>query len=394
VKTEDKPLKFGTLAVHAGQRPDPATGAIMTPIYQTSTFVQAAPGEHKGYEYARTGNPTRTALEANLAALEGGTDGICFASGTSALDAVLRLLGAGDHVVACDDLYGGTYRLFTQVLARFGLEFTFTDMSDPVRVARAVTPATKLVWVESPTNPLLKLVDIRAIAHAAREKGALVAVDNTFATPYLQRPLELGAHLVAHSLTKYLGGHSDVIGGALVTADAELAKRLRYIQNAVGAVPGPLDCFLVLRGTKTLHVRMERHCQNALAVAQFLARHPAVGGVYYPGLPEHPQHDLAQRQMPHGCGGMVSFRLKNDSLAAARSLCSATRVFSLAESLGGVESLIEHPAIMTHASIPKAVRESYGVNDSLIRLSVGIEDIDDLTEDLAQALEQAARGPG
>jgi cystathionine beta-lyase/cystathionine gamma-synthase len=267
-------------------------------------------------------------------------------------------------------------------------------MSDPVRVARAVTPATKLVWVESPTNPLLKLVDIRAIAHAAREKGALVAVDNTFATPYLQRPLELGAHLVAHSLTKYLGGHSDVIGGALVTADAELAKRLRYIQNAVGAVPGPLDCFLVLRGTKTLHVRMERHCQNALAVAQFLARHPAVGGVYYPGLPEHPQHDLAQRQMPHGCGGMVSFRLKNDSLAAARSLCSATRVFSLAESLGGVESLIEHPAIMTHASIPKAVRESYGVNDSLIRLSVGIEDIDDLTEDLAQALEQAVRGPG
>jgi cystathionine beta-lyase/cystathionine gamma-synthase len=387
--SSDTQLKFGTLAIHAGQAPDPATGAIMTPIFQTSTFVQAAPGENRGYEYARTGNPTRTALEANLAALEGGAHGICFSSGMAAMDAVVRLLNAGDHVVACDDLYGGTYRLFTQIFSRFGLEFSFTDMSDPARVAAAITPHTKLVWVETPTNPLLKLVDIQAIAAVAHEKGALVVVDNTFATPYLQQPLSLGADLVVHSLTKYLGGHSDVIGGALVTHNADLAKRLHYIQNAVGAVPGPLDCFLVLRGTKTLHVRMERHCENALAVAGFLLDHPRTGQVYYPGLPNHPQHALAQRQMPNGFGGMVSFRLKNDSLEAARKLCASTRIFALAESLGGVESLIEHPAIMTHASIPKDVRERYGVNDSLIRLSVGIEDWEDLIADLRQALEQA-----
>ncbi|HEX7926256.1 MAG TPA: aminotransferase class I/II-fold pyridoxal phosphate-dependent enzyme, partial [bacterium] len=285
--------KFGTLAIHAGQAPDPTTGAIMTPIYQTSTFVQAAPGEHRGYEYARTGNPTRTALEANLAALEGGAHGICFSSGMAAMDAVMRLLNAGDHVVACDDLYGGTYRLFTQIFSRFGLEFSFTDMSDPRKVGASITPHTKLVWVETPTNPLLKLVDIAAITKAAHEKGALVVVDNTFATPYLQQPLALGADMVVHSLTKYLGGHSDVIGGALLTGNADLAKRLHYIQNAVGAVPGPMDAFLVLRGTKTLHVRMERHCQNALAVARFLTDHPKVGHVYYPGLANHPQHTLA-----------------------------------------------------------------------------------------------------
>ncbi|HUJ76082.1 MAG TPA: cystathionine gamma-synthase [bacterium] len=384
-------MRFATKAVHAGQPPEPGTGAIMTPIYQTSTYVQPAPGEHKGYDYARTANPTRTALEANLAALEGAAHGICFASGMAAMDAVLRLLNAGDHVVACDDLYGGTYRLFTQVCSRFGLEFTFADMADARQVRAAITPHTKLVWVESPTNPLLKVLDIAAIAEQAQRAGALLVVDNTFATPYLQQPLALGAQVVVHSLTKYLGGHSDVIGGAALTGDAALAQRLHYLQNAAGAVPGPLDCFLVLRGTKTLHVRMERHCQNALLVAQYLEAHPAVARVYYPGLPSHPQHALAARQMPGGFGGMVSFRLKEDSLRAAAALCSATRVFALAESLGGVESLIEHPAVMTHASIPKAVRERVGVNDSLIRLSVGIEDGDDLLEDLAQAL-QAARG--
>jgi cystathionine beta-lyase/cystathionine gamma-synthase len=383
-------MKFGTACIHAGQSPDPATGAIMTPIYQTSTYVQSAPGVHQGYDYARSANPTRTALEANLAALEGGTHGICFSSGLGAMDGVMRLLSAGDHVVACDDLYGGTYRLFTQIFARYGIEFTFTDMSDPKQVRAAIGPHTKLVWLESPTNPLLKVVDIEAIAAAARPSGAWVVVDNTFATPYLQQPLSLGAHLVVHSLTKYLGGHSDVIGGAVVTRDAALAERIHYVQNAAGAVPGPMDCFLVLRGTKTLHVRMERHCENGQRVAEYLETHHAVGRVHYPGLASHPQHALAKRQM-RGFGGMVSFRLKDDSLRRAAALCSATRLFSLAESLGGVESLIEHPAIMTHASIPKAVREGYGVNDSLIRLSVGIEDGDDLIEDLAQALDAAGR---
>jgi len=360
----------------------------MTPIYQTSTYVQEAPGKHRGYEYARTGNPTRTALEANLAALENGKHGVCFSSGLGAMDAVIRLLKAGDHVVCCDDVYGGTYRLFTQVFARFGMEFSFVDMDDPARVERAVTPATKMVWIETPTNPLLKVLDIARVAEIAQARGALVVVDNTFATPYLQRPLERGASIVVHSLTKYLGGHSDVIGGAAITSDDEIAQRLHYVQNAVGAVPGPMDCFLVLRGTKTLHVRMARHCENALRVARFLEDHPRVGRVYYPGLPGHPQHALAARQMD-GFGGMVSFELKDDSLERASRLCAATQVFSLAESLGGVESLIEHPAIMTHASIPKAVRESYGLRDSLIRLSVGIEDVEDLVEDLARALDQA-----
>ncbi|MCZ6730220.1 MAG: cystathionine gamma-synthase [SAR324 cluster bacterium] len=378
-------MKFATKAIHAGQEPDPVTGAIMTPIYQSSTFVQAAPGVHKGYEYARTGNPTRTALEANLAALEGGRFGLCFASGMGAMDAVVRMLNAGDHVVACDDLYGGSYRLFTKVFARFGMEFSFVDMAEVSALEDAISPSTKMVWIETPTNPLLKVVDIRRLAEAARASGALVVVDNTFATPFLQQPLELGADVVVHSVTKYLGGHSDVIGGAAITNSEELAEKLAFVQNAVGAVPGPQDCFLVLRGLKTLHVRMERHCENAMRVARYLEDNPRVSRVYYPGLPEHPQHELASRQM-RDFGGMISFELAEDSLEKAKRFCSATKVFSLAESLGGVESLVEHPAIMTHASIPKEVREANGLRDSLIRLSVGIEDIEDLLEDLEQAL--------
>ncbi len=381
-------MKFATKAIHAGQEPDPVTGAIMTPIYQSSTFVQAAPGVHKGYEYARTGNPTRTALEANLAALEGGRFGLCFSSGMGAMDAVVRMLNAGDHVVACDDLYGGSYRLFTKVFARFGMEFSFVDMAEVSALENAISPSTRMVWIETPTNPLLKVVDIRRLAEAARASGALVVVDNTFATPFLQQPLELGADVVVHSVTKYLGGHSDVIGGAAITNSEELADKLAFVQNAVGAVPGPQDCFLVLRGLKTLHVRMERHCENAMRLARYLEDNPRVGKVYYPGLPEHPQHELASRQM-RDFGGMISFELADDSLEKAKRFCSATKVFALAESLGGVESLVEHPAIMTHASIPKEVREANGLRDSLIRLSVGIEDIEDLIEDLEQALAAA-----
>ena len=381
-------MKFGTKAIHAGQKPDPATGAIMTPIYQSSTFVQAEPGKHKGYEYARTGNPTRTALESNLAALEGGAHGLAFSSGMAAMDAVVRLLGAGDHVVAGDDLYGGTYRLFTKVFSRFGMEFSFVDMAETAGLERVISPSTKLVWIETPTNPLLKVVDIERLVQVAKQSGALVAVDNTFATPFLQQPLALGADVVVHSLTKYLGGHSDVIGGAAITDNAELAEKMAFVQNAVGAVPGPQDCFLVLRGLKTLHVRMERHCENAMRVARYLEDNPRVGKVYYPGLADHPQHELAARQMSD-FGGMISFELSDDSLQRAIKFCAATRVFALAESLGGVESLVEHPAIMTHASIPRDVRESYGLRDSLIRLSVGIEDIEDLLEDLEQALAAA-----
>lgn len=383
-------MKFATKAVHAGQAPDPATGAIMTPIFQSTTFVQSSPGKHQGYEYARTGNPTRTALEANLAALEGAGHGICFASGMAATDAVVRLLKAGDHVVASDDLYGGTYRLFTQVFARFGMEFSFVDLADPEAVEGAISPATRMIWIETPTNPLMKVVDIARLAERARAAGALVAVDNTFATPYLQQPLALGAHLVVHSLTKYLGGHSDVIGGAVLTGDAELASRLHYLQNAAGGVPGPLDCFLVLRGTKTLHLRMEQHSRNGMQVAEYLAEDPRVGHVYYPGLPDHPQHALAARQMSR-FGGMVSFELKEDSVERARKFCESTQIFALAESLGGVESLIEHPAIMTHASVPQDVRLRYGLRDGLIRLSVGVEDGDDLVDDLREALAAAHR---
>ncbi len=380
-------MRFGTRAIHAGQSPDPATGAVMTPVYLTSTYAQERPGVHKGYEYSRTSNPTRAALEGNLAALEGGERGLCFASGLAATDAVLKLLETGAHVVACDDLYGGTYRIFERVYRRFGLEFTFVDASDPARVRAALRPSTRMIWLESPTNPLLKIIDIAAAAAIGRAAGALVVVDNTFATPYLQRPLELGADIVVHSTTKYLGGHSDVVGGALVVNDADLAQKLAFLQNAVGGVPGPLDCFLVLRGTKTLHVRMERHVQNAERIASFLAAHEMVERVYYPGLPAHPGHAIARKQMS-GFGGMVSFTLAGESEAMARDVVSRTRIFTLAESLGGVESLIEHPTSMTHGSIPRAERVKGGLSDGLIRLSVGIEEVEDLIDDLDRALRE------
>ncbi|QXD14275.1 cystathionine gamma-synthase [Rhodocaloribacter litoris] len=376
---------FGTQAVHAGQTPDPATGAIMPPIYQTSTYVQRAPGDHQGYEYARVSNPTRTALEGNLAALEGARHGIAFASGVAATDAVVRCLRPGDHLVASEDLYGGTYRLFRQVFEPFGIHATFVDMTDLDAVEQALTPATKLLWIETPTNPLLRILDIRALSELAHAHGIDVAVDNTFATPYLQQPLSLGADLVVHSTTKYLGGHSDLIGGAVCTSRDDWAERLRFLVKTVGAVPGPMDCFLTLRGTKTLHLRMERHAENARRVAEFLAGHPKVGRVYYPGLPGDPGHALARRQM-RAFGGMVSFVLKDESLEKAVRVLSGTHVFALAESLGGVESLINHPATMTHASIPREDRLRAGLSDALIRLSVGIEEVDDLLADLDQAL--------
>lgn len=387
---------FGTRAVHAGQRPDPTTGAIMTPVYLSSTFAQSSPGVVKdGYDYARSKNPTRTALEANLASLEGGRHGLCFSSGLAALDCVLHTLSAGDHVVLCDDVYGGTFRLLDKAYRGLGIEFTRVDMTDLRAVGRALTARTRLVWIETPTNPLLKVVDIAAVAGLAKGDAGregpppIVAVDNTFATPYLQNPLSLGADIAHHSSTKYLGGHSDVVGGALVTSDDELASRLRFLQNAVGAVPGPMDCFLLLRSTKTLHVRMERHGSNAMAVASFLSSHPRVERVTYPGLSSHPQHAVARRQMmggERGFGGMVTCVVRG-GLDAARRMLERVRVFSLAESLGGVESLIEHPAIMTHASVPAEVRASLGISDGLVRLSVGIEDAGDLVEDLRQALE-------
>ncbi|GIV60671.1 MAG: cystathionine beta-lyase [Rhodothermaceae bacterium] len=376
---------FGTQAVHAGQTPDPATGAIMPPIYQTSTYVQRAPGDHQGYEYARVSNPTRTALEGNLAALEGARHGIAFASGVAATDAVVRCLRPGDHLVASEDLYGGTYRLFRQVFEPFGIHATFVDMTDLDAVEQALTPATKLLWIETPTNPLLRILDIRALSELAHAHGIDVAVDNTFATPYLQQPLSLGADLVVHSTTKYLGGHSDLIGGAVCTSRDDWAERLRFLVKTAGAVPGPMDCFLTLRGTKTLHLRMERHAENARHVAEFLAGHPKVGRVYYPGLPGDPGHALARRQM-RAFGGMVSFVLKDESLEKAVRVLSGTHVFALAESLGGVESLINHPATMTHASIPREDRLRAGLSDALIRLSVGIEEVDDLLADLDQAL--------
>lgn len=379
-------MRFDTLAVHAGQQPDPSTGSIMTPVHLTSTYVQKAPGEHFGYEYARVSNPTRTALEGNLAALEGAPHGVCFASGVAAIDALMKCLEPGDHIVSCDDLYGGTYRLFRQTFERFGYSFTFVDMSDLDHLREVLTGKTRMVWVETPTNPLLRIIDIEAVCEIARSAGAFVAVDNTFATPYLQQPLELGASVAMHSTTKYLGGHSDIIGGAICTNDDELAESLRFEAKNSGAVPGPLDCYLVLRGTKTLHLRMERHCQNARIVADYLKSHPKVGEVLFPGFEDHPGHATAARQM-RAFGGMVSFVLKDDSIEAANRLMSRTQVFSLAESLGGVESLVGHPATMTHASIPAEVRRAAGLSDSLIRLSVGIEHPDDLVEDLASALE-------
>jgi cystathionine gamma-lyase len=386
--------RFGTLAVHAGQEPDPATGAVMTPVYMTSTYAQSSPGVVRdGYDYARSKNPTRTALEANLAALEGGVHGLCFASGLAALDCVLHTLSAGDHVVLSDDVYGGTYRLLDKAFARLGVTYARVDMTDLEATARAMTARTRLVWLETPTNPLLKVIDIRAVVEAGKGRGApgaagaapIVAVDNTFATPYLQSPLSLGADLVHHSSTKYLGGHSDLVGGALVTSDEGLHERLRFFQNAVGAVPGALDCFLLLRSTKTLHLRMERHCENAERVARWLEGHPRIAWVRYPGLASHPQHELAQRQM-RGFGGMVTAEVRG-GLEGAKRMLERARLFTLAESLGGVESLIEHPAIMTHASLPAEARRELGIGDGVVRLSVGVEDAEDLIGDLAQALE-------
>lgn len=378
-------MNFATKAIHAGVEPDPTTGAIMTPIYQTSTFVQESPGKHKGYEYARTQNPTRTALQTNLAALENGRHGICYASGLGATDAILKLYRPGDEIVVSSDLYGGTYRIMTRVFQEFGLHFRFVDLADPAQLETALTPATKMVWIETPTNPLMRLVDIAAIATITKARGIHLVVDNTFASPYLQNPLDLGADVVVHSATKYLGGHSDTVMGAIVLNDDATAQKLTFIQNACGAVPGPQDCFLVLRGIKTLHVRMQRHCENAMAVAQYLRQHPKVAHVYYPGLSDHPGHELAKRQM-RNFGGMLSFELKGDSLAEAVQVMERVRVFSLAESLGGVESLCTHPASMTHASIPKEERAKNGLRDTLIRLSVGIEDSQDLIADLAQAI--------
>lgn len=381
-------MGLGTRAVHAGQHPDPATGAVMTPIYQTSTYAQAAPGNHKGHEYGRVTNPTRSALEGNLAGLEGTRHGICFSSGVAATDAVARCLRPGDHILASNDLYGGTYRLFRQVHKPFGLDSDFVDMSDVSNVERAIRPETRLLWIETPTNPLVRVVDIQALTDLAHSRGIAVAVDNTFATPVLQRPAALGADLVVHSTTKYLGGHSDVIGGAVCTNSDEWAEKLRFLVKSTGAVPGPMDCFLTLRGTKTLEVRMQRHCSNAQAVAEFLEADARVAHVHYPGLPSFEGHDLAAQQMD-GFGGMVSFLLHDDRIEAAYRVLSSTKVFTLAESLGGVESLMNHPATMTHASIPPEERRAAGLHDALIRLSVGIETPDDLIRDLDQALSKA-----
>jgi cystathionine gamma-lyase len=378
---------FDTRAIHAGQEPDPETGAVMTPIYASSTFAQDAPGDHRGYEYSRTGNPTRDALESNLASLEGGSYGRAFASGMAAINTVLNLLETGDHVVVGQDVYGGTHRLFTQVYEDYDLAFDFVDTTEPDAVAEALTPATRLVWIETPTNPLMQVVDIADIADMVCDWNVLVAVDNTFATPALQRPLEYGADIVAHSLTKYLGGHSDVVGGALVTDDGDLDEQMGFYQNSVGATPDPFACFLVLRGTKTLPVRMERHSANARELATWLDDHPAVERVYYPGLDSHPQHDVASTQMDD-FGGMLSFEF-DGSLEATRTLVSNTEVFTLAESLGGVESLIEQPATMTHASIPLDERLDVGVTDELVRVSVGLEDVRDLRTDLQQAFDAA-----
>jgi cystathionine beta-lyase/cystathionine gamma-synthase len=380
---DDLRRRLGTRAVHAGVVPDPLAGAVMPPIYQTSTYIQDGLGRHKGYEYARTKNPTREALERNVAALEGGKHGFAFGSGLAAVDAVLKLLSAGDHVVSGENVYGGTHRQMTHIWARLGLAFTFVDGGDLDAVAGAVTPATKIVYAETPTNPMLRLCDLAATAEIAKHAGALLVVDNTFATPCFQRPLELGADIVLHSTTKYLNGHSDMVGGMLVTERDDLAERLGFIQNSSGAVPGPLDCWLALRGIKTLPLRMRQHDGNGRRIAEWLSHHPRVRGVNYPGLPSHPQHDLACRQMS-GYGGMMSVELGDP--AFARRVVERTRVFALAESLGGVESLIGHPATMTHASVPPELRRKMGLTDSLIRLSVGIEDVEDLVEDLDQAL--------
>ncbi|HEX4875951.1 MAG TPA: cystathionine gamma-synthase [Chitinophagaceae bacterium] len=379
-------MKSATKFIHAGAHPDPSTGAIMTPVYQTSTYVQEAPGVNKGFEYARSQNPTRKALEEALAVIENGKFGLAFSSGVAATDAVIKLLAPGDEVVCANDMYGGTYRLFTKVFERFGIVFKYVDTTDVKNVAAAVTEKTKLVWLETPTNPLMNVTDIVAVAAITKPKNILLAVDNTFASPALQNPLDLGADIVMHSVTKYLGGHSDVIQGALIMNDADLREKLYFIQKSCGAVPGPMDCFLVLRGIKTLGVRMKAHCENGAKIAHWLRNHPKVGKVYWPGFEDHPGYAVAKKQMK-GFGGMISFELKNDSVEEAKRVLSSTHLFSLAESLGGVESLINHPASMTHASIPREERIKNGLSDSLIRLSVGIEDADDLIEDLAKAIE-------
>ena len=378
-------MKFDTKVIHAHIHPDPDTGSIMTPIYQTSTYVQESSGVHKGYEYARTQNPTRTVLEKNVAALENAEFGVAFASGMAATDAILKLLQPGDEVIATNDLYGGTYRLFTKVYAKYGIEFRFVDLQDTDHLKKIITHKTKMLWIETPTNPMLNIVDIQSICETLNGSDIIVCVDNTFATPYLQLPLDLGADLIIHSATKYLAGHSDVILGLAVTRDEKIAEELYFMQNGAGAVPGPQDCFLTLRGIKTLHLRVQRSCENAAVVAKFLSEHPAVDKVYYPGLADHPNHEIAKKQM-NDFGGMVSFSQKDDSIEAANKVLTGTSIFSLAESLGGVESLIGHPATMTHASIPKEERMKTGVTDSLIRLSIGIEDISDLIADLEKAL--------
>lgn len=379
-------MKFNTKTIHGGQHHDPSTGAVMPPVYQTSTFVQSSPGVHSGYEYSRAANPTRTALENALASIENGARGLAFSSGLAATDCVLRMLRAGDEVIAMDDLYGGTYRMFTRVYKDSGIKFHFVDMNDLAKFESLFNDNTKLVWVETPTNPLMKLADIEAIAKIAKEKKVLFAVDNTFATPYLQRPLDLGADIVMHSATKYLGGHSDVIAGALIMKDAELGEQMHFLQFATGATLGPQDSFLVLRGIKTLHLRMQRHCENGAKVAQYLEKHPKIKAVYYPGLASHPFHDLAKKQMQSGFGGMVSFTFTSGAKADAIKFLESLKVFTLAESLGGVESLANHPALMTHASIPEDKRKEIGISDDLVRLSVGIEDAEDLIADIEQAL--------
>lgn len=381
-------MKFETKAIHVGQEADPTTGATIVPVYQTSTYTQEDVGVHKGFDYSRTANPTRKALELCLASLENAPFGLAFASGVAATDATLKLLSAGDHVVVSDDVYGGTFRLFERVLTRYGISFTWVDATDLSNVDRAIRPETKLIWSETPTNPLLKLVDIAGLAEVARKHGLLLAIDNTFASPYLQNPLDLGADIVVHSTTKYVGGHSDVVGGFFATPSEELYQTVKFHQNSIGAIPGPMDAWLTLRGIKTLAVRMRQHCANAERIARFLAEHPAVERVYYPGLNDHPQHELARRQM-RGFGGMVSFVAKG-GLEPARAIARSLKLFSLAESLGGVESLTCHPVTMTHGAIPKEIREARGVTDGLLRLSVGIEDGDDLLEDVAQALEKAS----
>lgn len=379
-------MKFGTKTIHAGVEPDPSTGAIMTPIFQTSTYVQKSPGDHKGYEYSRTHNPTRTALQNSIAALENGKHGLCFSSGLGAIDAIVKLFNPGDEIISSNDLYGGSYRIFTKIFAKYGIKFHFVSMENPEDIRKYINDNTRFIWIETPTNPMMNIVDIEAVCKIAKERNILVGVDNTFATPYLQNPLDLGADLVMHSATKYLGGHSDVVMGAIVVNDDQLAEDLAFIQNACGATPGPQDCFLVLRGIKTLHVRMERHCQNGKTVAFYLRNHPKVDKVFWPGFESHPNYDVASKQMKN-FGGMISFTLKGNKKEDAIKVLENLKYFVLAESLGGVESLCGHPATMTHASIPREEREKVGLSDSLIRLSVGIEDAEDLVNDITNALD-------